>query len=182
MTVSVIFQGTFVGNEYEPGYLSSSLIYFNQSQERESVGSAREPLQVVNSERKLGRLVIEYKPESNVQDMTFEVAIKGYSACRYSLVVSGKIMCATEDFLVDELSTFLKNENEIDQHIHVVDNINLDIRVLNKKVSFLGSLCEVAEKDKQVVENDIDVEEYNLENDDDIDYFRQIDVIKVSGI
>ena len=181
LTISIVFQGTFIGNEYAPGFLSASTDRLGSNEQREALGHARYDLQFVNTNKSLGRLVIEYEPSAAIDDMKLEVTILAYSTCKYSIVISGKIMYATEDFLVNELLKFLMNEQKICQLCDTVDDINLDIRIQSRKVHLLQSLCDHMERDRQEIENKIEKEEYQLENDDSIDYFEQTDLIKVSS-
>jgi hypothetical protein len=192
LTISIIFQGTFVGDEYEPGYLSASLCSIGKNQERASVGDANHSLQALNCNKNLGRLVIEHEPGFEVDYVEFEVIIVGFSQCRYSIAVSGKVMVPIKDYFVNELHILFLNQQKVSRYHQNIDDINLDIRIMHRKVSLLQHLCDNMEQNRLEVKNAIDAAEYKLENDDlaiglnsgssegeRVSYFEQRKLIKV---
>ena len=191
--ISIVLQGTFVGDQYKPGHISASLCSINAKQERVIIGESKHFLQVINCDKNLGRLLIGYEPGAAVEDGKFEIAIRGFSACKYSLIVTAKIMVPTQDHLLNELNKFRKNAKAISQYYQNIDYLHLDKRILERKMEILGSLGEHAEQSRREVEDAIDIAEYNLESNDLViaetevetssrdceSYFAQSDRIKV---
>lgn len=164
LIVSVVFHGTFIGEEYRPGYLSASLFSIGENLEKESVGEAKHSLQVLNCTKNLGRLIIEYEPRFHKGALNFQIAVAGLSHCQYSLVVSGKVVVATKNYFISEMKRLLHHRQEVIKQEEIIDEIDLDVRILGRRVVLLQNLSKEMECKMMELENAIYLAEYEFES------------------
>ena len=189
MTVSIVFHGEFVEGEYNPARLSVSL---NKLQEQQGilsshslVGNAPYDMQVINSEKKLGRIFIKYKfdeQNNRAQPLKncFEIAILAESTCQYSIDVNCTAAYYVNDLVIHELWDYLNKKKEMIMYEDKAKNARLDCRIASTKISMLKGLIQEAEKMRVKYEHDIDSREVELELNSEIDMNLQKEVVKVS--
>jgi len=174
LTISIVFQGTFVGDDYACGKLSAHL-----KKETSGVGTSLPSLQVLNTTNNLGRLVIEYEPKTALEEGNYALFISAFSECTYTISISGKVMYEIEAHLVNELYSFVVQGKRTQELIWTLEKIMLDRRIYEKKVSLITELCIQTEHSKGEVEKKLEVEEFRMDHDDSVHYDSQINSLQV---
>ena len=179
LTISIVFQGAFVGNEYAPGKISGYLIKASDNTGNKHIGTCLPSLQVLNTTNNLGRLVIEYEPETAIDDGNYKLFISTFSECTYNISISGKMMYETEAYLVNELHSFVIQRNRARDLASTLHIIMLDVRIFEKKVSLITELCIQTEHSEGMAKRKLEAEEFQLDHDDSVHYDSQIYSLKV---
>jgi len=185
MTVCIVFHGDFIGEDYRPVKLSASLNRLNENGSISILGVAPYDLQTVNTHKKLGRIVINFDFERNIktsfESIEFDLCIKGYEVCHYSVDVHCTASYHAHDLLVHNVWTYLDRRKAIAMHEVNATNASLDYRIETMKVCLLHELIEEAEACIVQYEKEIDLleTELHLHNDSNYDQNNIMDKIKV---
>jgi hypothetical protein len=185
ITVSVVCHGVFDNEgEYDPAHISVS---FHKLQQNGApsvcLGYAPYDLQIINTERRLGRIIIKYDCEENYTTQStkneFEIVIHAQSSCQYSIDVSCKATYDANDILINELYTYFDSKKQMKQYETLAENATLDDRLAKRKISLLKELIKKSEMQRKKCEKDIDSKELELDLDAKIDYRSGKEEIKV---
>jgi len=179
ITISIIFQGTFIGKDYIPGKLSARLAKTSDEVGYEDIGTALPSLQILNTFKNLGRLVIEYEPKNVFEEGTYALYVSAFSEYTYNISISGKIMYDTEAFLTNELHSFVVKRNKARELICTLDEIMLDMRIHEKEVALIKELWSRTKQSTKEIERNLEAEEFQMDHDDTLKYESQTIVIEV---
>ena len=179
ITISIIYQGTFIGNDYIPGNLSARLVKTSEEVENEDIGTALPSLQILNTFKNLGRLVIEYEPENAVEEGTYVLYVSAFSEYTYNISISGKIMYDTEAYLTNELHSFVFKKNKARKLMFTSDKIMLDLRIHEKEVALMKELWTRTKEATKEIKKKLEAEEFQMDHDDTLNYESQTNVVEV---
>ncbi len=183
LTICIVFHGEFINEEYNPACLSASLCMLNNNGiMTSSLGTAPYELQIINTNKKLGRIIIKYDYEKDHKATfaKFQLEICAMSTCHYSIDVSCNALYHSHDFVVDMLWNYLQNQCRIKQIEQNVVDEALDCRIAAIKISLLQEMVQLAETTRDRYEKDLDsLDIQQLESDDSKNFKTIIDEIKV---
>lgn len=158
LTICIVFHGEFINEEYNPASLSASLRMMNNNGIlTSSLGTAPYELQIINTNKKLGRIIIKYDYEKDHEASytKFKLEICAMSTCHYSIDVSCNVLYHAHDFVVDMHWHYLHNKCRIKQLEQNLIDEALDCRIAAIKISLLQELVQSAETIRAQYEKDI---------------------------
>ena len=184
MMVSIVCHGMFNDDDgvYKPAHLSASLSRRRNYGPPEAIGCAPYDLQVINTEKNLGRIIIKFNVEETYRTQStniFEIQIYSQSACQHSIDVTCKVSYFVNDVLMHKLCDYFIRKKEIRQHEQSAENMKLDHRVVKRKICLLNDLIEESETLRVQCEKEIDSKEFEFEVDTQIEYQSGMQAIKV---
>jgi hypothetical protein len=185
LTISIVFHGSFDKGEYKPARLSTSFkeVKIDGSISM-STGIVPYHLQSLNTQQKLGRIIMHYEFEQfpcyETNKYCFEIEVVSLSECRYSVDVNCDIAHDAGDVIIDELWQYFNREREIKFEGLKVDNTKLDCRILETKNELVKKLANESNSVLLTVKHEIDLHENNLEVKAEIDLRSYIETSKVS--
>ena len=185
ITISIACQGVFVDGKYEAAHLSASLKLINTNDTETYVGYAPYKLQFINTEQKLGHIVIKYDFDTKRSHIPtkyiFELDLIAQSTCQFSVDVTCLATFHANDVAIDQFCDFfIMCKRRRLEELHTM-NRKLDQRIVKRKITMVENLIEEAEKRRKQFEVDVDSIELQMEVDIDRgrNYVVKLNQIKV---
>lgn len=139
LKISLVFQGILEGNVYLPNRTSLSLKKVNRHGKEEEVNVVVSELQL-NSQKQIGRVVIEYCAVDTVIEGHYVLSITSFSKGSCTVSFLGEVVYALDQYLVNELHSYVDISKQCKCLENRIEQNRLDTSVLERKKELAGDL------------------------------------------
>ena len=165
LKISLVFQGILEGNVYLPNRISVSLKKVNRHGKEEEVNVVVSELQL-NSQKQIGRVVINHCPLDKGVEGHFVLSITSFSKGSCTVSFLGEVVYALDQYLVNELHSYIDIDMQCKSLEKRIEQIRLDTSVLERKKELAGDMQKQELKLGYETEEQLTKEEEEEENED----------------
>lgn len=173
ITVSVVFQGDFGPQGYGPGRLAASLFRLPDSASPSSppqpVGYAPYPLQSLNVQNSMGRIVIVHKPAAQpLRPGSFRLVVGSAATTHYSVQVNCHYSQSALPLVDKEIGIAILKQVRLKICIEELDNLSETSRLGERKVGICKAMVLEAEAESKRAQIHVQGISRRLQRDNEI--------------
>lgn len=164
MRISVVFNGSFVGQTYHPGEISVVLVHYKSDDDLHPSTIGCIESDTPNTMEALGFIIIRHEiPHTTVEDGLYEVVVSAKANTNYSISLSGKIAVHVSEEVKNMLVDCIVKKNELEQCIQRASSLDAPMAILRRKLTIENNLlCQAT---KECDEREVEIERLELELD-----------------